>query len=146
MSSTASRTVVAVVLAAGVLAAAPAVWWLAGLLPDEDLDGASPDFAITPPAIGATAELVIGLVAVAVLACAAVALDRSTRVGLLAPGWARIVAAAALAAGYVGLTFRVGTEPVIGVNIGYGMLMLGAIPVLVGLGVWAVQGFRSLDR
>ncbi len=147
MSSTAeAKAIVGAVLAAGVVAAAPAVWWLAGLLPEEDLDGASPDYAITPPAVGSTAELVIGLVAVVVLAAGAVALDRGTRGGLLARGWAQIAAAAALAAGYVGLTYRVGAEPVIGANIGYGMLMLGAIPVFVGLGVWAVQAFRSLDR
>lgn len=147
MSSTAeARTVVGAVLAVGAVAAAPAAWWLAGLLPDEDLDGSSPDYAITPPAIGSTAELVIGLVAVVLLAGAAVALDRVVRAGVLARGWARIAASAALAAGYVGLTYRVGTEPVIGANIGYGLLMLGAIPVLIGLGVWAVQAFRSLDR
>lgn len=141
-----ARAIVGSALVAGVLAAAPAVWWLAGLLPDEDLDGAPPDHAITPPEIGATAELVIGLVAVVVLAAGAVALDRGTRGGLLSRGWARVAAAAALAAGYVGFTYRVGTEPVIGANIGYGMLMLGAIPLLVGLGFWAMQAFRSLDR
>lgn len=133
-------------LAAGVVAAAPAVWWVTGLLPSEDLDGGVPDYAITPPDIGSTAELAIGLIAAAIVAGAAIALDRGTRSGMLARGWAQIAAAAALAMGYVGLTYRVGTEPVIGANIGFGMLMLGAIPVLGGLGVWAIQGVRSLRR
>jgi hypothetical protein len=83
------RTVVGTVLAAGVIAAAPAVWWLAGVLPENDLGGASLDYAITPPAIGSAAEQVIGLVAVTVLLVAAVALGSGTRADLLARGGPR---------------------------------------------------------
>jgi len=123
---------------AGVLAAAPAFWWLGGLLPGEDLDGPSPDFAISPPDIGAGTELALGITATVVCLLGAIASTRSWGDEPTSRLWPELSVGAGVIAAYLGLTYRVGTEPVIGANIGFGLMVLGLGPVCIGVvaAVW----------
>lgn len=129
-----ARLFVAVLAAA---ATAPAIWWLLGLFTRFSVI-TDPDYMIEPPAISARAEWIIGgsssLVATGGMAMV-YALIRGRTWSIR---WAGVVGPLFVGAAYAGLTYRAVTAPVIGANIGGGLLIFGAVPVALCLIVIAI--------
>jgi hypothetical protein len=123
----------AVVLAAAATATFPATWWLLGRLDNSGAWIIDPDYAVQPPQFerGLTHLVGAGSVAVVMLVItAAVVMTMQGRwrlcvAGVLLPWLAGFA--------YAGMAGHVMTTPVIGANIGAGLVLMGAVPVGIGL-------------
>lgn len=115
-------------------AVAVAVAWWVGVLDSSGDAIIDPDYMWQPIAMSTLSRAAIGISATLVVAAGAAVLWR-TRESAAVPF-------AAIAA-YAGLTYAVGAEPVIGANIGGGMMLLGAVPFTVGMAMWGVRALRS---
>jgi len=118
-------------LASGVLAVAPLTWWFGGRL-NQDV-GSDPDYLWQPPALSAHAELGIGLVSLGVAATALSALLWAVRTGRLHPEVLRVLAPIAAISAYAGALYSVATAPVIGANIGGGMMLIAGPPFVLAM-------------
>ncbi len=129
----------------GALAAAPAMWWVSGAIPSGVApDGA--DYLWQPVRLSTGTVTTIGITATAVVVMAAVRLLRLVRAGRVGRHWLHVVGAAVVFAGYLGLTYRVATTPVIGANIGAGVLILGVVAVAIGVVAWALIALADARR
>lgn len=133
------------IIASGAIALAPAVWWVAGAVPS-GVDPDRADYLMQPPQLGTVAVAAIGIGATALVLVATPMLWRAVHTGRARRHWLQIVGAVALFAGYLGLTYRFVTTPVIGANIGGGLMILGILPIAVGLATWIFIAFRDMRR
>jgi hypothetical protein len=136
--------VTGLVLAAAIaysLAVPVVTWWLVGDQSTVPLS-ARPDYVIRPFRISPALERALGLMSVLVFSAAVAVLTRaSLRHGLDLRWWS--VLGPLLPAGVLlGFGWRVLTAGVIGANIGAGLFIFVAGPVIVALLGWAV--FRSI--
>ena len=136
----------AALVALGVVAVGPAAWWvvdgLGGLgaqVAPEDAD-----YAWQPLAISAAVARTVGIVACLLVVAALFVLVAQTRSHRWRAAWWQVAAALAVLFGYAGMLVAVATEPVIGANIGFGLMALGAAPVALGVLVWLVVAARRL--
>lgn len=121
----------------GALAAFPAVWWVLGRLDHSGDWIVDPDYAIQPPQVDRTLTHLIGVLAVVAVVASGALLSWNLASGHIANLRTRPVISLALASAYMGLTAHVATAPDIGANIGFGLLVLGAVPILFVLAVFA---------
>lgn len=143
MNRTALR---APVVALGIAAVGPLTWWLAQALPDEVPADPYADYMWDPPELSGAQLLGIGLMSVVAVLSAGFVMANGMRSRTLRREWLWIVLPLAGLAGYAGLTYAVATEPVIGANIGAGLLILGSVvvvPATVGASLWFVRQLRS---
>jgi len=128
-----------------VLAVPVAAWWLVG---DQSTVPASmdPDYAFRPWSIGPVAARAAGIGSLAAGgAAAAVLIGLTLRRRLDVRWWAVLVPL--LAAGAIaGAGWRVLTAGVIGANIGAGLVVFGAGPIVLGLLIWALASSVYLSR
>lgn len=115
-------------------AVAVAVAWWVGVLDSSGGHIIDPDYMWQPIALDPPSRAVIGLSATVTAAAGAVLLWRCRELAALP--FAGIAV-------YVGLTYAVGAEPVIGANIGGGMMLLGAPPFIAGMLIWGVRALRA---
>lgn len=134
------------VVAAGVVATAPVAWWLGDLLNriGGSVSADEADYVWRPLSLSAAGGAAIGLGALAIVACALAVLLRRVRSGHWQAGWLQVVAAPAMVCSYAGMLVAVATAPVIGANIGAGVMLLGAAPVGLGAAVWLVVALVRL--
>jgi len=124
------------------VAATPvSTWWLVGDLSTEIVD---PDYFIRPVQIGGTAEHVVGVGAVVLVAGSVVALVVAGWRGRLDQGWWSVLVELVLAGGLCGAGWRVLTAGVIGANIGAGLVMMVGAPIVAALVSMAVDDWLSL--
>jgi hypothetical protein len=128
--------------AAALLLAVPVMtWWLVGDQSTVPLS-ADPDYFIRPFHISPALERVLGYGSVLVAIIAALLLTwASLRYGL-DPRWWSVLGPLLLIGVLTGFGWRVFTAGVIGANIGAGLFIFFAGPVIVALLAWAV--FRSV--
>lgn len=133
-------------VAAGVLASGPLAWWLGDAL--DSVGGAVPtgdaDYFWQPLSLSTGARAAVGLSGVAVVACALTVLVRQVRSGHWRAGWVQVTAASAMVCAYAGMFVAVATAPVIGANIGAGVMLLAAAPVGLGAVIWAIVALVRL--
>ena len=132
----------------GLVAASPgATWFWAGRLSEPELNPAVADYAWRPWRALLEHESLVGAVSTGVALAAALALiAMRRRVGgwAAAPVLATTLALAVLGA-WAGVGYRVITAPVVGANIGAGLVIL-ATPALVVVELVAVAVWRSRRR
>lgn len=132
----------------GLVAASPGVaWFWAGRLSEPELNPAVADYAWRPWRALLEHESLVGAVSTGVALAAALALiAMRRRVGgwAAAPVLATTLALAVLGA-WAGVGYRVITAPVVGANIGAGLVIL-ATPALVVVELVAVAVWRSRRR
>jgi len=118
------RTVAAI----AVVSSAPAVWWLgsgnAGVAAEAD-----PDYLWQPLRMSTAVQSAIGIASIVLVLSALVVMAARMRAAELDRRWWGVVLPWVALSAYVGLTYRVATTPVIGANIGAGLMILGAIPL-----------------
>jgi hypothetical protein len=139
----------AAVVALGIVAVGPLTWWLAQALPDTVAADQYADYMWDPPQLSWAQILGIGLISAVGVLAAGFAMADGIRSRTLRREWLWIVLPLAGLAGYVGLTYAIATEPVIGANIGGGLLVLGGVavvPAMVGASLWFVRQLRSQPR
>ena len=120
-------------IAIGVVAIAPATWRIAELLPTAVQDGPDADYAWGPPHITNGVAIAIGVVGLALATMGGVVAALAIRGDRIRRGWIGVLAPLVALAAYVGVGYSVLTTPVIGANIGGGLVLLGAIPAAIGL-------------
>ncbi len=132
----------------GLVAASPGVaWFWAGRLSEPELNPAVADYAWRPWRALLEHESLVGAVSTGVALAAALALiAMRRRVGgwAAAPVLATTLALAVLGA-WAGVGYQVITAPVVGANIGAGLVIL-ATPALVVVELVAVVVWRSRRR
>lgn len=119
----------------GIACAAPATWWLGG----GNRGAADPgwDYFWQPPAIAPAAGHALGVFALVSVMAAAILVGAGIRRATVRRTLVPVLIPLASIAAYVGFSYSVATAPVIGANIGAGMLFMFAIPVLLGMIAWA---------
>lgn len=123
--------------AAGLVLATPlASWWVMDVIATSEqlLD---PDYAFRPIQIDPTTKLLIGVMAVTVVVTAAFALVLTDPDWRFVRRWWTVVAPLLAVGAICGGGWAVMTAPVIGANIGAGLVLLGAPPLVLALLVWA---------
>jgi uncharacterized membrane protein YdcZ (DUF606 family) len=115
--------VVLVIVAALAAAAAAAL-----LLGDQSESNPRFDRAVQPIEISATAAYVLGTASLVVVAGSVVLVVWRIRSRASAAAWTVAVLSFVCAGGLVGVAYAEGTAQVTGANIGYGLVMLVAIP------------------
>jgi hypothetical protein len=137
-------------IAAGILAVAPAVWGLAELAPDSVGPDAQPDYLVRPLGLSTAARTTITIGAASLAIGAAFALVRARRRQDVRSEWTGVLVPLAAVSGATGLVYSAVTEPVIGANIGGGLAMMAGIPfavAMVTLATWrAVRARRTSAR
>jgi len=118
-----------------------ATWWLVG---DQSTETADPDYRIRPVDIGDTAEHVVGVGAVVLVAASVLALVLAGRCGRLDRRWWPVLVELLLAGGLCGAGWRALTAGVIGADIGAGFVVLVGAPMVVALVGLAVLEWLSL--
>lgn len=127
-----------------VLATPVAAWWLMDLLA-EDLD--DPDYFIRPLEIDPTLKLVIGITAVALAVGAVLELAVFEPARSLVERWWSVMCPLLIVGMISGGGWAILTAPSIGANIGAGVFLLTAPPVVLALVIWAgVSSYRVLRR
>lgn len=139
------RSARAVSIGVALVAVAPLAWWVSMAIPDEvpeeRLEYA--DYALRPPDLSGDEKLTIGLISLTLVLGGATVLANGITSGRMRREWLGVLLPPAALAAYAGLTYRIGTAPVSGANIGFGMLALGAFVVVPVLGTIAlVYGLR----
>jgi hypothetical protein len=124
-----------------VVAMPVASWWLVGDLSTETAD---PDYFLRPVDLGDTAQHVVGVGAVVLVAASAVALVVAGWRGRLDRRWWSVLVELVLAGGLCGAGWRVLTAGVIGANIGAGFVMVVVAPIVAALVSLAVLEWLSL--
>jgi hypothetical protein len=124
-----------------VVAMPVASWWLVGDLSTETAD---PDYFLRPVDLGDTAQHVVGVGAVVLVAASAVALVVARWRGRLDRRWWSVLVELVLAGGLCGAGWRVLTAGVIGANIGAGFVMVVVAPIVAALVSLAVLEWLSL--
>ncbi len=141
-----SRVAAIVTVVVAAVAAFPATWWTLGRVDHSGDWIVDPDYAIRPPIIDRTLAHAIGAGS-AVLVCVGVGVLVSMVVMRRWPPCALAAAAIAIApAGYGGMAGHMLTAPVIGANIGAGLVALGAGPLGLVLLVATVFTRRACRR
>ncbi len=138
-----SRVALLVVWPAAVMAC---VAWLGSVVvPEPSLP--DPDYMWRPLGITDGAKVGLGLVATAATVGACLLLRRWFNEGVLSRPWLAVFIAAGAIGAYGGIAYEVATAPVIGANIGGGMVVLFAGPFIVGTAigtaVWVHSGRRT---
>lgn len=138
--------VAAVVL---VLVSPATAWWMTGPVANNEVGPAAVsnpddyDYMVRGPEISPWVENVVGGTALVLVVLAVLGLAAEARRGRWDGRWWMPAGAAVAAGVIVGLTARVVTAPVIGANIGGGMMILFGLPLafglLVGSAVWSVR-------
>ena len=150
-SSRATSTLIpAVVVATGAMAAGPAVWWIGDRLNTIGEQTSDPDYLIEPLQIYSMTTDIVGVSSIILALLGAVTLYAMVRAGRWPLAAAGLATTAAAATSYAGVTYSVATAPVIGANIGAGLLIIAAAPVggclLVGAGFSIVRIHRGRHR
>ncbi|MBV2364522.1 hypothetical protein ACFPZ0_05950 [Streptomonospora nanhaiensis] len=125
------------------LASPVAVRWILELLLG---DGGTPggDAHLPAASLPAWALHGIGLAASAVAAACLYTLVKAVRAGHVRAGWWAVVAPLTVLGAFGGALLWVGQAPVIGANIGYGMMLLAAGPLAAICLLTAVAGAVGL--
>ena len=144
-----SRTVAWVVSSALFSVSIAVLAWI--VIGHRSVDDPHPDYAIHPPRIPAIVTWAAGIVALLVAAVFACVFWRTARRSTRARRFVPVIAMLVAAGVYVGLTGRMLTDGVIGVNIGAAFLVLFVGPVVLSLLVFAVvrswvKARKPLDR
>lgn len=121
------------IAAVGVIAAVPAAWWIAGVFAGTTDESADPDYMWQPIGLSDSAATVIGVTSTLVVITASAVIVRGLRSGSIPTRWLGVVVPLALAAAYSGTTYAVATAPVVGANIGGGILVLFGLPIVPAL-------------
>jgi len=132
--------VVIVVALIGLPALVVSAAWLSGL-PEPDRSPADADYLWQPLDISDGAWLALGLAATVLAASAIVLLWRLFETGRISRTVMIMLTAVGAIAAYAGVMYGVATAPVIGANIGGGLMLLAAGPfvaVTIGVAVVAV--------
>jgi hypothetical protein len=108
------------------------VAWLSGLVSTGGTI-ADPDYLFRPLSISDGTRLVLGLAATVVAVGCGWLLHRSFKNGALPRAWRAVLIPAGAVAAYGGLTYDAATAPVIGANIGGGLMLLGVVPFVVAM-------------
>lgn len=136
------KVLMAPVVSLGIAAVGPLTWWLVQALPDEVPADQYADYLWVAPELSRTHVLGIGLISVVAVLSAGFLLAYGVRLRTLRREWLWIVLPLAFLTGYAGLTYAVATAPVIGANIGAGLLILGGVvvvPATVGASLWFLR-------
>jgi hypothetical protein len=130
-------------LAIALAAVAPAVWWLATLIPDSVGADSDPDYMLQPLNLATGVAPIVGIGSLILVAAGLAVLAHAIRSGTLRGGWIGVLAPLAACAAYTGAAYSVMTAPVIGANIGGGLAAIGALPFGIAMAtVSAVLGRR----
>lgn len=128
---------VQVIAAIGLVLATPvASWWVMDVIATSEqlLD---PDYAFRPIPMDPTTKLLIGVTAVTFVVAAVFALVLTDPDWHFVRRWWTVVAPLLAVGAICGGGWAAMTAPVIGANIGAGLVLLGAPPVVVALLIWA---------
>jgi hypothetical protein len=131
-------------LVGGILAMAPATWWLVGLLRGEITPGENLEPLVSRPDISGGVELTIGLVSVAIIVIAIVVLRNIVGDGHLHREWLGVVYPLAALSGYAGMTYRLATAAFVGADVGAGVLLWLAAPFVFVMGVFVAVSAWTL--
>ena len=128
------------VVSASVLAVAPLTWWLAHVIPDDIPPDRLyyADYAIKPLGLSSGERLGIGLMALAAVGAGLIVLVDGINSGAIRRDWLGVVLPTAALTSYLGFGYRIGTVASSGANIGFGLLVFGALVAVPVLGVIAV--------
>ena len=119
-------------------------WLSSVLLPHETL--VDPDYMWQPLEIADSAKVALGLATTAVAIAICVLLYRLLELGRLSRNWLVVFGAGGAIAAYCGLVYGVATSPVIGANIGAGIMLLFAGPFAVVIVIVALVIARTGRR
>jgi uncharacterized membrane protein YfcA len=128
---TVSRIGRTVLVGLGLAATTPLSWWIGGLVPDEVRPQDNPDYMWHPIKLSSGVETAIGLGSMVIVGVAILRFYRAIRRHTLRREWFGVIAPLAAIAAYAGFAYRAATMPVIGANIGGGLMILGAGPFVV---------------
>ena len=123
------------------VAAAPAAWWVTGLIP-ESVDPQGADYYLEPLSLAPGVEVAIGVVATLVTLAGMAALWQRVSTRQWSARWVGVLGPTFAIAAYVGAGYRVFTAPTIGANIGAGLVVFGAVPLLLAAVVCVVLSAR----
>lgn len=123
------------VVAAGaaIAASTPATAWVVGGFAGTASEFDDPDYMWEPVGFPDALVTAIGLLSIVVVTVAVVVVAGRLRRGSLDPRWLGVLVPTTMVAAYLGTTYAVATAPVIGANIGGGILVLFGMPVVVAL-------------
>ena len=142
---TATRPVLVAALLVWLCAVGVATAWIGGLGSAEK-SIVDPDYMWQPLAISGGTWRVLGLVATIAAAALTLLGFRWFKSGRLSRVWLAVMLPAGGLAAYAGFCYGVATAPVIGANIGGGLVVLGAIPfaiVMVVTSIWMTKQARA---
>lgn len=130
----------------GVVGCGPAVWWLSSLAASNEAAGIEdPDYMIRPPGISDGTSAAVGVAGAAAVIVALLAYRSSLKSGAIAEPWRMIYGPFAAISVLLGLFYSVATAPVIGANIGGGMLALALMVATPAMLVVAAVGVRRIS-
>lgn len=130
-----------VALAVGSAMALPACWWVLGRLDDSGAGIVDPDYAVQPPEIDAMLAHLIGAGSTTIAVVTLAAMVASVLRGRWRPCIAGVFLPMATGFGYAGMAAHVATAPVVGANIGAGLMLLGVAPL--GIVLLVVVGIST---
>lgn len=128
----------------GVVACAPALWWLVDLTAPAEALGRD-DYLVEQPALDDWSRNAIGIAGMAGAVMLLATLAAQWRSSSADRRWVGVIAPLGLLAAYVGSTYAIASRPSGGANIGGGVLVLGLLPVTLG-SVLASATFASRIR
>ena len=124
----------------GTAAAAPAVWWISGGVTDSPFNG--PDYLIRPVSISDSAQTTIGSIATTLAIAAVGQLAWLVWSRRWSGRWVGVVGPLFTLSAFVGYAYYWCTYPVIGANIGGGLLIFANIPMsLITVGITALSAW-----
>lgn len=140
----------ALAAAAGLVALPVAAWWVSGDMSYTptiaDTLAGPPDYMVRPLPLSASTERAAGATAVVVVLASALLLVVHARQGPWDRRWFGPLAAAATVGVIVGFGWRVMTAGVIGANIGAGLMIVFAGPMVLVLLGWAAVRAAKVRR
>jgi len=127
----------------GVIACAPLAAWISGFVSTSKVDDIGADYMMRPLGWSTAARTTVGVLSLVIVATAAlvVFLTRSKST-LIAPG---VLAPLAAGSAFLGVTYHVVTAPVIGANIGGGLIVMLGVPMVAALVIIAVSQARTVS-
>ncbi|HQZ33859.1 MAG TPA: hypothetical protein PK020_05515 [Ilumatobacteraceae bacterium] len=141
MTNRRCRTLVAPAVIAGLIACAPLAAWIARMVSTSKVDTIDADYMYRPLGWSPTARTVVGITSLAVVVAAAtVALRCPSSSRWVRPG---VFVPLASASAFVGLTYHIVTAPVIGANIGGGLMVMIGAPFVGAMVIVAVAQART---